>query len=139
MREKPWEVEAACAPANRSNHAKHLDWFSTDGEEKYDARAVCQSECPVRKECIQFALTNKIINGIWGGVDDYEIRRTLSVDALGIPKLRDRAPRCPFCMCRKLDIERVKTRHGYKTTCTSCDLTWHMAVIPEKLKAKKIA
>lgn len=140
MRGEPWMREAACAPDNRSKRAKDLDWHSSDTEEKYAARAVCQSECEVRKECIQYALENKIIHGIWGGVDDYEIRRTLSVDQDGEPKVRDRMPRCPYCLGRKLSIEQKKTRHGYRTTCCNeeCGLTWNMAVIPEKLRVKNV-
>jgi WhiB family transcriptional regulator, redox-sensing transcriptional regulator len=135
--EQPWERRAACAPQNRPTAAKDLDWHSTDTEEKYAARAVCMNKCPVRSECLQFALDSKFIHGIWGGVDDYELRRTMSVDALGAPAERDRAPRCPYCCKRSLVISGSKTKDGYKTVCNRCDLIWHMAVIPNKLKKKK--
>lgn len=132
---EPWEYQAACP-----KHPKK-DWFSTDQYEKYAARAVCRSECPVRKECIQTALDSKLIHGIWGGVDDYEIRRALSVDAYGDATVRTRLPRCPFCLSRKLDISGVKTGGGYDTHCLNeeCGLTWKMAVIPAKLRKKKNA
>lgn len=128
---EPWEYKAECA--------KHSDkdWFSTDQYEKYAARAVCENACPVRRECISTALESKLIHGIWGGVDDYEIRRALSVDAYGDPTVRTRLPRCPFCKSRKLDISGTRVRGGYETKCLNCDLTWSMATIPAKLRKKK--
>jgi hypothetical protein len=127
-----WEEKAAC-------NGKSLNWFSSDPNEKYAARAICQSQCSVRFECISTALNEKHIHGIWGGVDDYEIRRALSVDAFGKEKVRARAPRCPYCTGKRLDIAGTKTRAGYKTVCLNpeCGLTWNMAVIPAKLKTKK--
>lgn len=137
MSDNGWEQRAACAPQNRSARGKNLDWSSTDTHQKYRARAVCINECPVRKECMQFCLDQKFIHGVWGGADDYEIRRTLSVDAQGSPVERDRCPRCPYCLSRKLAIATSKSREGYKTMCTNCSLTWHMACIPTKLKSKR--
>lgn len=113
-----------------------MDWSSTDASEKYACRAVCKSECPVRQQCLQFALDNKFIHGIWGGVDDYEIRRALSVSSMGAPSERDRPPRCPYCLSRKIDIATTKTRKGYRTVCTQCNLEWDMACIPTKLRKK---
>lgn len=143
MNKNSWEDRAACAPENRTEETKDLDWFSNDSDEKYRARAVCQNSCPVRKECVQFALENRMLHGIWGGVDDYEIRRAMSVDAVGDPLERNRVPRCPYCMSRKLDIagQRVNKK-GYLTKCLNpeCGLTWWMLVIPRRMrKAKNVA
>ena len=70
-----WQGEALCAkPSNK----KYLDWFfSKDFSEKYDAKNLCFS-CPVRKDCLQWALEHRQIWGIWGGKDEIEIRRTRS-------------------------------------------------------------
>jgi len=136
VKQYSWEDDAACSPQNRPDNLRDLDWFSTKTEDKYAARAVCQSKCPVRKECLETALTRREIHGIWGACDDYEIRRALSVDSLGDPIERDRPPRCPYCLSKKLDIAMNKTPRGYKTECTECGLTWHMAKIPTKIKSK---
>ncbi|MFE9816950.1 WhiB family transcriptional regulator [Streptomyces sp. NBC_00236] len=40
-----------------------------------DAKAVCRS-CPVRQECLRWALDNGQDAGVWGGLDESE-RRTL--------------------------------------------------------------
>lgn len=132
MRKERWERRAACAPDERS---VDLDWFSTDATEKYQARAVCESMCPVRKECLQFALDNKLVYGIWGGVDDYELRRALSVDSKGDPVERSRAPRCPYCVSKNLTIATVKTSRGYKTVCNECELSWYIATSPKSRAA----
>jgi WhiB family redox-sensing transcriptional regulator len=58
-----WQVKADCA----DEVANGVDlWGSVDKNEKRRARAIC-SECPVINDCLQFALTNDIGYGIWGG------------------------------------------------------------------------
>ncbi len=37
------------------------------------AKAVCES-CPVRRECLDYALENSLRYGIWGGLDEDERR-----------------------------------------------------------------
>ncbi len=56
-----WRRRAACATASPSLF---------DGETATDvasAEAIC-ARCPVRTECLQFALANHIAYGVWGGV-----------------------------------------------------------------------
>jgi hypothetical protein len=137
MENDHWERRASCASRNRTSQTKDLDWFSNVPDEKYEARAICQGQCPVRKDCINAALERKELWGIWGGVDEYEIRRALSVDANGDPLVRDRPPRCPYCMSKKLDIAGQKNKHGYKTSCNECETTWYMATIPQRFKNGK--
>jgi WhiB family redox-sensing transcriptional regulator len=38
-----------------------------------EAKAVCR-RCPVREECLNEALNNKIDHGVWGGLDEEERR-----------------------------------------------------------------
>ncbi len=139
MHNDTWEKRAACAPQNLTKSTKDLDWFSSDKDIKYHARATCQNSCPVRRDCLQSALDNQMIHGIWGGADDYELRRALSVDANGDALQRNRVPRCPFCIGRRLNIAGQKTKQGYYTECLDCGLAWNMAIIPQKLKGKKAA
>jgi len=58
-----WVEQAAC---------KGLDpelWFPTRGDNTSygEATKVC-GECPVRAECLDYAVTNRIRTGIWGGL-----------------------------------------------------------------------
>lgn len=51
-------------------------FFPSDGVGVDAAKAICQ-ECVVRSECLEYALTNKIEHGIWGGASERERRRLL--------------------------------------------------------------
>lgn len=46
-------------------------WFPTRGESTTIAKAVCAG-CMVRAECLEFALTEEIRHGIWGGTSERE-------------------------------------------------------------------
>jgi WhiB family transcriptional regulator, redox-sensing transcriptional regulator len=51
-------------------------FFPTDGAGFEAARRVCL-ECPVRAECLEYALANHIDQGAWGGTSERERRRIL--------------------------------------------------------------
>ena len=62
-----WMRQAAC-------RGQGFDaWFSTDevGEETDAARRVCAG-CPVRTECLDYALDCSIRHGLWGGLSPSE-------------------------------------------------------------------
>jgi WhiB family redox-sensing transcriptional regulator len=50
-------------------------FFPERGESAEPARQVCAA-CPVRQPCLDYAITNRITHGIWGGLTERE-RRTL--------------------------------------------------------------
>jgi WhiB family redox-sensing transcriptional regulator len=124
-----WREKAECAkPVNR----KLIENFFSDSlEEKHEAKNLCFS-CPVRKDCINYALESKEIWGIWGGKDENEIRRALSVDADGNEIRRGRFPQCPYCAARtsKLETYIVDLPGGGRWTtarmvkCTECEFSW---------------
>ncbi len=57
------------------------------GETAGPARQVC-TQCPVRQQCLEFAVSNRIVYGIWGGLTGPE-RRALQSDWLRAAR-RDR-------------------------------------------------
>jgi WhiB family redox-sensing transcriptional regulator len=65
-----WRSVAACRSAD-------LDLFfpiSDSGpalEQAVEAKAICAT-CPVRRECLAFALRTKQVHGIWGGTTEHE-------------------------------------------------------------------
>ncbi len=64
-----WRQQAACRGTD-------LDLFFPErGESADPARQVC-ARCPVRQLCLDYALSNRIMHGIWGGLTERE-RRTL--------------------------------------------------------------
>ena len=88
-----WQKDAICAlPQNE----KIRDYFfSTEPSEKYQAKNLCFL-CPARQACLRWALEHRQIWGIWGGKDEGEIRRALSVSSAGQEARRRRYPQCPY-------------------------------------------
>jgi WhiB family redox-sensing transcriptional regulator len=138
-----WQRDALCAkPVNR----KSIDWFfSTEAESKNSAKNMC-FQCPVRKSCLQWALEHRQIWGIWGGKDETEIRRTLSVSYLGEETRRRRYPNCPFCAARpwKLETSVVKLDGSGRwntakiVTCSECNFSWKSRTSANAVEAYKI-
>ena len=48
-------------------------FFAEDKATQAGARAVCE-DCPVRAECLDFALGDRTVTGIWAGTDDRQRR-----------------------------------------------------------------
>lgn len=124
-----WQIDAECAKPENEELVEHF--FSTKAEEKYQAKNLCFS-CPVREDCLKWALENRQIWGIWGGRDEGDIRRTLSVSWDGQESRRQRFPQCPYCTARPSKLETfVKDVPGggrwatmKMVRCTVCDFTW---------------
>lgn len=137
-----WQSDATCAkPSNRYA----LDWFfSKDFKEKYAAKNMCFT-CPVRSECLQWALEHRQIWGIWGGRDEVDIRRALSVSYNGEETRRRRFPNCPYCTARpsKLEtsIEQLPNGGRWTTakvvTCTECNFAWRSRTSANAVEAYK--
>ncbi len=69
-----WRERAAC------RGARIEVFFPGRGETAGPARQVC-AQCPVRQQCLEFAVSNRIVYGIWGGLTGPE-RRALQSDWL---------------------------------------------------------
>jgi len=52
------------------------EFFPSDGLGVDRARRVCD-DCPVRAECLEYALEYRIEHGVWGGASERERRRIL--------------------------------------------------------------
>ena len=70
-----WEDRAACAGMDARV------FFVPDGERpsereirEAEAKAIC-ARCPVRVQCLDYALSNSIKHGIWGGLNQEERAR----------------------------------------------------------------
>ncbi len=124
-----WQEESLCG--QKENRHMQEFFFSSETAEKYQAKNLCFL-CPVRAECLKWALEHKQIWGIWGGKDEGEIRRTLSVSFNGQEIRRQRFPQCPYCNARPKELRTlvVDTPHGGRwatmrlVTCGVCDFTW---------------
>lgn len=124
-----WNEDAECAkPSNRSK----IDlFFSNKTEERHEAKNICFA-CPVREDCIKSALESKQLWGIWGGRDEYEIRRILSVNWDGQEVRKNRFPTCPYCSAptMKLETKTVNRPGGGRwatmrmVECVECGFEW---------------
>jgi WhiB family redox-sensing transcriptional regulator len=51
-------------------------FFPSDGVGVEVARRICAT-CPVKEQCLEHALVNRIDHGVWGGASERERRRIL--------------------------------------------------------------
>ena len=65
-------------------------FFPERGESAGPARRVCAA-CPVREPCLDYAITNRISHGIWGGLTERERRALRSRWVRTSRRDRDRA------------------------------------------------
>ena len=56
-----WQEDAACRDADISM------FFSLDDDDQRAAQELCKS-CPVQQDCLRFAIENREMYGIWGGM-----------------------------------------------------------------------
>lgn len=65
-----WQDDGLCAQADPDL------WFPERGASNATAMRICQA-CPVRAECLDYALEHEDISGwgIWGGVSERERRK----------------------------------------------------------------
>jgi WhiB family transcriptional regulator, redox-sensing transcriptional regulator len=70
MKNLAWRQNAAC---------QGLDpdiFYPPSDEEAVSAKSVCES-CPVRQPCLEFALSVREKDGVWGGCTERERRRII--------------------------------------------------------------
>ena len=105
-----WQEQAACAVEDNS-----LFFPKAGGTHK--ARAIC-ARCPVQGECLEYALTNHIAWGVWGGADTAERRAIARGEQ---PKVYRGPGRLPdkVTECLWGDNARCGTRWGYEKGCRS--------------------
>ena len=68
--EHEWMARGLCTAIPPST------FFPSDGAGVEAARKIC-ADCPVRAECLEHALVNRIDHGVWGGCSERERRRIL--------------------------------------------------------------
>jgi WhiB family redox-sensing transcriptional regulator len=56
-------------------------FFPSDGIGVQVACRIC-AECPVKAPCLEYALTNRVDHGVWGGTSERERRRILRAHRL---------------------------------------------------------
>jgi WhiB family transcriptional regulator, redox-sensing transcriptional regulator len=72
--DREWMGEAICASADQEA------WFPPKGSSTREAKRICRGSnghpgCPVRRECLEYALIHDDRFGVWGGYSERERRK----------------------------------------------------------------
>lgn len=129
--ENEWVNDAACKDLVTS--VEDDIFFEADSPAL--AKDICNA-CPVKRQCLEFALNNHIVHGTWGSVDEAELRRDQSMGADGKRHDWNRPIRCPDCGPNSTRFLEVVEYHRTKTEikCTNCDLQWFTKKILRRRK-----
>lgn len=97
--QEPWMTDALCAQVDPES------FFPDQGASARDAKAIC-ARCPVRAECLAYALERDERFGVWGGQSEKE-RRRLKGWRLGdpLPPVRHYSGRCDDCARTYADLD----------------------------------
>lgn len=145
MIESPdWHEDAECAKPENAEHVNKF--FLNKPSQIYQAKKLCEV-CPVRRQCAQWALNNKQLWGVWGGMTYKELRRTLSVNWQGQEMRHNRFPLCPGCKTKTGDLETKtvdRPEGGRWSTmkvvyCTKCKFVWQSRTSANAVEAFKAA
>ena len=68
MKKGAWTDQAACRGTDTEI------FFPANADEEAEALSICAT-CPVRAQCLEYAVRNKEIYGIWGGTTPEQRRR----------------------------------------------------------------
>jgi WhiB family redox-sensing transcriptional regulator len=73
-----WQQDAECrgADANLFFAPTHQETKEERAVREGQAKSVC-ARCPVREQCLRFALATREPHGIWGGLNEIERRHML--------------------------------------------------------------
>lgn len=92
-------------------------FFPNDGVGVTAAQQIC-SGCSVREACLEYALTNRIDHGVWGGASERARRTMLKQRRRGVAQIpaiaTDRCSRCG------IDFERDPGRGRPPARCPTC-------------------
>jgi WhiB family transcriptional regulator, redox-sensing transcriptional regulator len=67
---QPWMSKACCRGSDADS------FFPSNGLGVEAVRRVCEA-CPVRVDCLEYALANRLDYGVWGGTSERERQRIL--------------------------------------------------------------
>lgn len=70
-----WQARALC------KKYPDIDFFPSDGYGVTVAQRIC-ADCPVRTDCLEYALGHNEDHGVWGGASERERRRIRRVRRL---------------------------------------------------------
>jgi WhiB family transcriptional regulator, redox-sensing transcriptional regulator len=84
MNARSWRDLAACLDVVSADYDP---FFAESAELRAEAIAICAT-CPVRDDCLTFAVRTGQQHGIWGGQPERIVRRLIAADRAGLPQAR---------------------------------------------------
>lgn len=100
------------------------DFFSSNPQTIREAKNLC-ALCPVRMDCLRWALGNQETYGVWGGADQWEMRTALALAPDGTPVKKAKRAKCPYCRSSREVTEVLElSGRASQAHCTQCGLTW---------------
>lgn len=117
-----WEYSSLCSQKT------DWDWFTEDQAETNICVSICM-ECPVRKECLSFALQGMHTDGIFGGKTEKELRILQGVDEFKEYHEYETLAFCGYCassnIFRPAMKDRQKVKRGFVwIECADCGMGW---------------
>jgi WhiB family redox-sensing transcriptional regulator len=109
------QARAACFSTS-----PNLFFSDTQGESSREALAVCAA-CPVRSECLAYALDNNEILGVWGGTTPKQRRRMQRRNAAS-PKIGARRAEVARLRAEGLSQADIAKQLGVGQATVSIDL-----------------
>ena len=78
-----WQFEAACRGTDSALFfaPNYFERREEKASREAEAKTIC-TRCPVRLQCLEYALKIRETHGIWGGLNEYERRQLLRQRAL---------------------------------------------------------
>jgi WhiB family redox-sensing transcriptional regulator len=124
-----WHEDAECGKPE--NKELIPNFFANKPSKQYKALKLCEI-CPVKRECLKWALDTKQVWGIWGGLNYKQIRRTLSINWEGQEMRHNRFPLCPYCKSKtsSLATKTISRPNGGRwatmkmVECSDCSFSW---------------
>lgn len=114
--ERPaWQSRAACLASSPS-----LFFADSSGEGSDQAIAVC-ADCPVRAECLQYALDNNETLGVWGGTTPRQ-RTRMRRGRTTSPKVAARRAEVARLRAQGLSQQAIAEQLGIGQATVSIDL-----------------
>jgi WhiB family transcriptional regulator, redox-sensing transcriptional regulator len=72
---EPWMYDGLCAQVDPDL------WYPDKGGSTGDAKRICAG-CPVKFECLEYALDHAERHGVWGGLSERQRRKLLAPQVL---------------------------------------------------------
>ena len=105
---QPWMEKAACKGAG-------VDAFFPDQNPPKEVLAICNTQCSVREECLQYAIDSCEQHGIWGGRTRSQRRRLRAYSFESGEGLKE---------CRMCGTRFVPVRPDHVSCSRGCALEW---------------